>query len=249
MNSDINSDVVVIIPARIASTRLERKVLQMIGSKTMIEHVLSRMKRIEVAAVFVATDSEEIYSLVSECGFSAIMTDKNCLTGTDRIYEAFKKIPNNNRIKYIVNVQGDMPFVDESVIFEIIEGLKNNKFDIMTSVVKVGKDIAGFQSNVKVVTDKNNKALYFSRSLVPSGASEFLYHVGIYGFGVQALEKFVSLEQTKNEKAENLEQLRALDNGMTIGVCHSREIPISVDTKEDLERAREFLAVNPQYLT
>ena len=245
----MNSDVVVIIPARIASTRLERKVLQVIGDKTMIEHVLSRMKRLQVAGVFVATDSEEIYSLVTESGFSAVMTDKNCLTGTDRVYEAFKKIPNHDKVKYIVNVQGDMPFVDESVIFEIIKGLKNNKFDIMTSVVKVGKDIADFESNVKVVVDKNNKALYFSRSLVPSGASEFLYHVGIYGFGVRALEKFVSLEQTENEKAENLEQLRALDNGMTIGVCHSKEIPISVDTREDLERARGFLVNNPHYLT
>jgi len=245
----MNSDVVVIIPARIASTRLERKVLQVIGDKTMIEHVLSRMKRVQVAGVFVATDSEEIYSLVTESGFSAVMTDKNCLTGTDRVYEAFKKIPNHDKVKYIVNVQGDMPFVDESVIFEIIKGLKNNKFDIMTSVVKVGKDIADFESNVKVVVDKNNKALYFSRSLVPSGAFEFLYHVGIYGFGVQALEKFVSLEQTENEKAENLEQLRALDNGMTIGVCYSKEIPISVDTREDLERARGFLVNNPHYLT
>lgn len=244
----MNSDVVVIIPARIASTRLERKVLQVIGDKTMIEHVLSRMKRVQVAGVFVATDSEEIYSLVTETGFSAVMTDKNCLTGTDRVYEAFKKIPNHDKVKYIVNVQGDMPFVDESVIFEIIKGLKNNKFDIMTSVVKIGKDIADFESNVKVVVDKNNKALYFSRSLVPSGAFEFLYHVGIYGFGVQALERFVLLEQTENEKAENLEQLRALDNGMTIGVCHSKEIPISVDTWEDLERAREFLVKNPHYL-
>ena len=243
------SDVVVIIPARIASTRLERKILQMIGNKTMIEHVISRIKKTKVAGVFVATDSEEIFALVSKRGFSAVMTNKNCLTGTDRVYEAFKKLPNHDKIKYIVNVQGDMPFIDESVISEIIKGLKSNRFDIMTSVVKVGKDIANFPSNVKVVIDKNNKALYFSRSLVPSGASEFLYHVGIYGFEVQALEKFVSLEQSENEKAENLEQLRALDNGMTIGVCHSREIPISVDTKEDLEKAREFAAKNPQYLT
>lgn len=244
----LNSDVIVIIPARIASTRLERKLLQIIGNKTMIEHVLTRMQQVKVATVFVATDSEEIFSLVNNNGFSAIMTDKNCLTGTDRVYEAFKKIPNRDKIKYIVNVQGDMPFIDESVILEIIKGLKKNKFDIMTSVVKVDNEIADLKSNVKVVVDKNNKALYFSRSLIPSGASGFLYHVGIYGFGVKALEKFVSLEQTDNEKAENLEQLRALDNGMTIGICHSKEIPISVDTKEDLERARDFLAQNPHYL-
>eukprot|EP00899_Mesostigma_viride_P016944 jgi/Mesvir1/25250/Mv20317-RA.1 len=243
------SDAVVIIPARIASTRLENKPLQMIGNKTMIEHVVSRVSRIEVAGVFVATDSEEIFSLVTSKGFSAIMTDKNCLTGTDRVYEAFKKFPNSTAIKYVINVQGDMPFIDEAIIPKIIEGLKTGRFDIMTSVVKVGKDIAGSSSNVKVVIDKNNKALYFSRSLVPSGASEFLYHVGIYGFKAPLLEKFVLLEQSENEKSENLEQLRALDNGMTIGVCYSNEIPISVDTKEDLAKARDFIAKNPGYLT
>ena len=243
------SDVVVIIPARIASTRLERKPLQMIGSKTMIEHVVSRVNKIKGIIVIVATDSEEIFSHIKERGFSAVMTSKNCLTGTDRIYEAFKNLPNRDKIKYIINVQGDMPFIDVSVISGIIKGLKNNSFDIMTSVVKVGKDIAAFASNVKVVIDKNNKALYFSRSLVPNGASEFLYHVGIYGFGVEILKKFVLLKQSENEKAESLEQLRALDNGMTIGVCYSKEIPISVDTKEDLEKAREFIVQNPKYLT
>jgi 3-deoxy-manno-octulosonate cytidylyltransferase (CMP-KDO synthetase) len=243
------SDAVVIIPARIASTRLENKPLQMIGNKTMIEHVVSRVSRIEVGGVFVATDSEEIFSLVTSKGFSAIMTDKNCLTGTDRVYEAFKKFPNSTVIKYVINVQGDMPFIDEAIIPKIIEGLKTGRFDIMTSVVKVGKDIAGTSSNVKVVIDKNNKALYFSRSLVPSGASEFLYHVGIYGFKAPLLEKFVLLEQSENEKSENLEQLRALDNGMTIGVCYSNEIPISVDTKEDLAKARDFVVKNPGYLT
>jgi len=243
------SDVVVIIPARIASTRLENKPLQMIGNKTMIEHVVSRVSRIAVAGVFVATDSEEIFSLVTSKGFSAIMTDKNCLTGTDRVYEAFKKLSNHKDVKYVINVQGDMPFIDEAIIPKIIEGLKTGRFDIMTSVVKVGKDIASFPSNVKVVIDRNNKALYFSRSLVPSGASQFLYHVGIYGFKASLLEKFVLLEQSENEKSENLEQLRALDNGMTIGVCYSNEIPISVDTKDDLAKARDFIVKNPRYLT
>ena len=243
------SDAVVIIPARIASTRLENKPLQMIGDKTMIEHVVSRISRIAVAGVFVATDSEEIFTLVTSKGFAAIMTDKNCLTGTDRVYEAFRKLPNCNAIKYVINVQGDMPFIDEAIIPKTIEGLKTGRFDIMTSVVKVDKDIASFPSNVKVVIDKNKKALYFSRSLVPSGASEFLYHVGIYGFKTSILEKFVSLEQSENEKSENLEQLRALDNGMTIGVCYSNEIPISVDTKDDLAKARDFIVKNPQYLT
>lgn len=244
----MNSDAVVIIPARISSRRLERKMLQMIGSKTMIEHVLFRINRIKVCRVFVATDSEEIFLLVNKVGGVAIMTEKNCLTGTDRVHEALKKIPNYKRIKYIVSVQADMPFIDESIVLQIIRGLKNNKADMMTAVVTVSKKIADSESNVKVVIDKNNNALYFSRSLIPNGSSNFLYHLGIYGFRLDALERFVSLEQSRNEKTESLEQLRALDNGISIGVCHSKEIPISVDTEKDLELARQFLLKNSQYL-
>lgn len=238
------SDVVVIIPARIGSTRLPKKPLVMIGDCTMIEHVITRVKETNIAGIFVATDSEEIYSLVTKRGCSAIMTSTDCPRGSDRVFEAFKSLPNCDKIKYIVNVQGDMPFIDGSVILDIIKGLKDGQFDIMTSVVKVGMDVAASESNVKVVVDNNNKALYFSRSVIPHGAEEFLYHVGIYGFKTPILEKFVSLEQSRGEKIEQLEQLRALDNGMSIGVCYSNEVPISVDTQEDLAKAREYFANN-----
>lgn len=236
----MHKDVVVIVPARISSTRLPAKPLQTIGDQTMIEHVLTRIKKIGIWNLFVATDSEEISSLVAKKGFMSIMTSKDCPTGTDRVYEAFKKLPDHSTINYIINVQGDMPFIDGEVISDIIEELKKNDFDIMTSVVKVKEEVAASPSNVKAVVGKNNKVLYFSRALVPNGSKEFFYHVGIYGFKVKALEKFVSLEQTLNEKLEQLEQLRALDNDMTIGVCYSNEIPISVDTEEDLKKAREF---------
>lgn len=237
----MHNDVVVIVPARLGSTRLHNKPLQIIGNQTMIEHVLARIQKIGISNLYVATDSEEISSLVMKRGFEAIMTDNDCPTGTDRVYEAFKKLPDHDKINYIINVQGDMPFIDGAVILEIIAGLKKNDFDIMTSVVKVNEDVAASPSNVKVVISKNDKALYFSRAPVPTGSEEFFYHVGIYGFKAKALEKFVSLEQTLNEKFEKLEQLRALDNDMTIGVCYSNEIPISVDTEEDLIKAREFI--------
>ena len=168
------------------------------------------------------------------------MTDKDCPTGSDRVFQAFQTIPDNDRIKYIINIQGDMPFVDLDSVDKIINMLKTEEFDIVTAGVKVGIDIARHESNVKIVIDKNNKALYFSRSMIPHNALEFIYHVGIYGFKSHALEKFIKLEQSEYERIENLEQLRALENGMSIGVCLSDQIPISVDTPEDLEKANLY---------
>lgn len=237
-----HSDVAFIIPSRIGSTRLPNKALAAIGGKSMIEHVIARINAGSVNNLYVATDSEKIVEKVKTTGGIAIMTSEDCLTGSDRVYEAFKKIPNNDKIKYIINVQGDMPFVDYRVLKQIIDKLKNSDFDIVTPVVMVGSDIASKSSNVKVVVDINDKALYFSRSVIPHGAEEFLYHVGIYGYKAEALEKFVRLKETQYESVEKLEQLRALENGMRIGIVLSNEIPISVDTYEDLERAREYYA-------
>jgi 3-deoxy-manno-octulosonate cytidylyltransferase (CMP-KDO synthetase) len=239
-SKDRYSDVAVIIPARIGSTRLPRKALAKIGEKTLIEHVVQRIKSGFSGDLYVATDSEEIASLVQKSDAIAIMTDKDCPTGSDRVFQAFQTIPHHDRIKYIINIQGDMPFIDLLVVKQIISMLKVGDYDIVTSGVKVGSDIAQEESNVKVIVDKNGRALYFSRSMIPHGAKEFIYHVGIYGFKSQALEKFIKLEQSEYELCEKLEQLRALENGMKIGVCISAEIPISVDTKEDLEKANLY---------
>lgn len=238
----VHSDVAFIIPSRIGSTRLPNKALADIGGKSMIEHVIARINAGSVNNLYVATDSEKIAEKIKIAGGIAIMTSKDCPTGSDRVYEAFKKIPHNDKIKYIINVQGDMPFVDYRVLKQIIDKLKNSDFDIVTPVVMVGSDIASKSSNVKVVADINDKALYFSRSVIPHGAKEFLYHVGIYGYRTEALEKFVKLKETQYESVEKLEQLRALENGMSIGIVLSNEIPISVDTYEDLEKAREYYA-------
>lgn len=237
------SDVAIIIPARLGSARLPNKPLAMIGNKTMIEHVVSRIAKIS-NNMFIATDSEEIAVVAQKSGILAIMTDKDCPTGTDRVYEAFKKLPNSASFNYIVNIQGDMPFIEGSVVTNIIDKIKTDDFDIITAVTKVDKQIAALPSNVKVVIGNSDNALYFSRNPIPYGAENFWYHVGIYGFTISALEKFISLKQSENEKIENLEQLRALDNGMKIGVCYSAEIPISVDTEEDLKKAREYWALS-----
>ena len=239
-NKDRYSDVVIIVPSRIGSTRLPRKALAKIGDKTLIEHVVQRIKSGFDGNLYVATDSDEIASLVKHSGAIAIMTAEACPTGSDRVFQAFQTIPHHDKIKYVINVQGDMPFVDLLVIGQIITMLKTEEYDIVTSGVRVGRDIAQSESNVKVIVDKQGKALYFSRSMIPHGGEEFLYHVGIYGFKSQALEKFIKLEQSNYEICEKLEQLRALENGMKIGVCISDEIPLSVDTKEDLEKANLY---------
>jgi 3-deoxy-manno-octulosonate cytidylyltransferase (CMP-KDO synthetase) len=240
----MHSDVAIIIPSRIGSTRLPKKALARIGEKSLIEHVISRLALVAVDNLYVATDSEEIAKLVESAGATAIMTDEDCPSGSDRVFQAFQKIPDRDKINYIINVQGDMPFIDASVVDRIIDGLKKGDGEIVTPVVKVGRDVADNSSNVKVVACNQGRAMYFSRSLVPHGATEFLYHVGIYGFKRDALEKFVNLPQSKYEQIEKLEQLRALEQGIKIGICFSNDIPISVDTPEDLDKARKYYAMH-----
>lgn len=234
------SDVAVIVPARIGSTRLPKKLLEKIGGKTVIEHVINNITKIGLN-FFVATDSQEIAELAEKNGVKAIITREDCPTGSDRVFEAFQKIENNDKIKFIINIQGDMPFIDGEIVKNMIKTHKENSmFDIITPVVKVGEDVAVSSSNVKVVVSNTGKALYFSRSMIPFGSKEFLYHVGIYGFKPEALTKFVALPKGEYETCESLEQLRALENNMNIGVFTCNEIPISIDTIEDLEKARLF---------
>lgn len=244
MSNDKDSDVALIIPARIGSTRLKNKLLLEIGNVSLIEHVIRRAIDTAIPNIFVATDSAIIADIATNLGICAIMTSATCASGTDRIYEAFQTISKDNTgIKYIVNLQGDMPFVNPKTILTVIDNLKNSNFDITTPVVKIEEDVAMHHSNVKVVINQNNQALYFSRNMIPYGAKQFLYHVGIYGFTAKALKKFTSMPQTDYEIAEQLEQLRALENGMTIGVCHIHDIPISIDTEEDLIKARKYFAI------
>ncbi len=236
----MNNDIAIIIPSRIGSTRLPGKPLAKIGDKSLIEHVISCLKPKFKNNLYIATDSKRIAEVVELSGANAIMTDENCATGSDRIYQAYTKIPGNDKIKYIINVQGDMPFVNPATVEDVINRLKQGDCDIATPVVKIDKKEAISESNVKVVADKQNRAMYFSRSLIPHGSQEFLYHVGIYGFTTQALTKFVNLQEATYESCEKLEQLRALENGIKIGISIADDIPISVDTPEDLKKAIEY---------
>lgn len=235
-----HSDVAIIIPSRLGSTRLAEKPLKLIGSLSIIERVFTNVKQTNLEHIYVTTDSEKIADKITKLGGKVIFTDSNIPCGTNRVYEAFTKIPDNTNINYIVNVQGDMPFIEPSSIIKAIEELKKSDYDIMTPVVKVGIDVVKDHSNVNAVVDLKGRALYFSRSIIPNGAKDFLYHVGMYVFRKNALKRFVELEPTSLEKIERLEQLRALENGMSIGTCLVDNVPISVDTEEDLIKAIKF---------
>lgn len=239
----MNEGVVIIIPSRLGSQRLHQKPLQKIAGLTIIEHMIRQVRQVNLEHVYIATDSELIAELAAQNSMKYIMTSPDCNSGTDRVYQAFNSLP-TEQFNYIVNIQGDMPFIEPEVISKLIEVLKSSKYDIITPVTKADIAVAESESNVKVVVGQNDKALYFSRSLVPYGAKEFWYHVGIYGFKKQALERFVNLPQSNLEACEKLEQLRALENNIEIGVCYVDNIPISIDTPDDLKKALEFYNKN-----
>jgi 3-deoxy-manno-octulosonate cytidylyltransferase (CMP-KDO synthetase) len=234
----------IVIPSRIGSTRLARKPLEKIGTITMIEHVISRVKESNIPNICVATDNDDIFNLAISSGVMAVMTNENCPTGTDRVYDALANIEDSEKYDYVVNVQGDMPFVDPKSIIDLLEVLWKTDSDIVTPVVKVSREKVEDDASVCVVATKDNKALYFTRGVVPYYATEFLYHVGIYGFKRDSLTKFVNLPTSFLEQNEKLEQLRALENGMSIELSPASGIPISIDTKKDLEIALEYYNKN-----
>lgn len=244
-----HSDVAIIIPSRLGSTRLKEKPLQLIGSLSIIERVFNNAKQTKLEHIYVTTDSEKIAEKILKSGGKVIFTKSEISCGTNRVYEAYTQIPDRKNINYIINLQGDMPFIEPNSILKVIAELKKNNYDIITPVVKVGLDVVKAHSNVTATVDLNGKALYFSRSLIPNGASEFLYHVGMYGFLKNSLKKFVELPETSMERSERLEQLRALENGMSIGTCLVNNIPISVDTEEDLKKAIKFYETTNEELS
>ena len=243
--------IVGIIPARFASTRLMGKPLASIGGKPMIQHTYENsLKSNLLNKVVVAVDDEKVAQVIKDFGGTAIMTPKEVTTGSDRIAIAAKYI---EEAKIIVNIQGDEPFIDGKMIDQAIEPLL---FDTSVEVSTLAKRIESVDelkspSVVKVVFDYQNYALYFSRSPIPFVRDartsleritkmDIYKHIGLYVFRKEALLKFTSFEQTDLEKAEKLEQLRMLENGMKIKVVETEYETLSVDTPEDLERARNY---------
>ncbi len=238
---------IIIIPARMASTRLPNKPLADINGTPMIIHVLNNAKKANIGRVVVATDSLEIMKIVQNNGGEAIMTPNNLISGTLRVGNALEQIP--EKYDFIINLQGDMPNIQSDVLHLINDNIKSSDADIVTAVYELDKNNKDIQKNnvVKAVLSKNqyanfHKTLYFSRSVVPFNADVYYSHIGIYGFKYDSLQKFLNSSTSLLENYESLEQLRALENNMSIYSCISKYLPISVDVPEDLENARKIMS-------
>lgn len=239
----MQSKVAIIIPMRIASTRLPGKQHALIGGRPLIHHVLDIVLKSKIRPVYVACDSQLHFDLIKQYGgVDPIMTDPALASGSDRIHAASQVLKRRGEeFDIIVNVQGDMLFFDPKIIDDTVEMMqKNQQFDMGTCAAKsTDPEWINPPSHVKVVRTKSQKALYFSRNVIPLDSKEALIHIGIYAFRSNALDKYVSFPQSALELQERLEQLRALENDMNIGVCLVNSIPLSVDMPEDLELARQ----------
>jgi 3-deoxy-manno-octulosonate cytidylyltransferase (CMP-KDO synthetase) len=245
-NTHPMADVLILIPARMASTRLPGKPLAEIAGEPMIVHVLRRAQAAKIGLVVVATDSPEIAAAVDKSGGRAVMTRADHASGSDRIFEALGKADPRGEVKIIVNVQGDLPTLEPAHIVAALGPLADPAVDISTLAAEITKAAERTNPNVvKVagtpVAPSRLRALYFSRATVPAGEGPLYHHIGLYAFRRAALERFVTLPASPLEQREKLEQLRALEAGMRIDVAIVDTVPLGVDTPEDLETARAML--------
>ncbi|WP_298461953.1 3-deoxy-manno-octulosonate cytidylyltransferase [uncultured Mitsuokella sp.] len=235
--------VLCVIPARYASTRLPGKPLKDIAGKPMICRVYDRASEAEkIAAAIVATDDERIYEAVRQHGGQAVMTRKDHPTGTDRLAEVAEKYPD---VDLIINVQGDEPLIEPSLIDELAAAFEEDAALQMATVCTEIQDKEEQENpnNVKVVMDKNGYALYFSRSLMPyprHAGTPVYKHIGIYAYKRDFLLRYAKMEETPLEHAESLEQLRALENGYRIKVIKTPYRFVGVDTEENLAKVNEI---------
>ena len=237
----------VLIPARLASTRLPNKPLADISGRPMIVHVAERARDSGVGRVVVAVDHRDIYDAVTAAGFEAVMTRVDHQSGSDRIYEALTACDPDRKADFIINVQGDLPTIDPEVIRASLRPLDNPTTDIATLTVEITDEQEKTNPNVvKIVgsplSPKRLHALYFTRATAPYGNGPLYHHIGLYAYRRAALEKFVALKPSTLEKRESLEQLRALEAGMRIDAEIVDTHPLGVDTPADLEKARAILA-------
>lgn len=237
---------VILIPARLASTRLPHKMLKKINGIPLISQVVKRALEANIAPVYVACDSPEIQEAVTKVGAQGILTDPSLPSGSDRIFKALQTLDPQRKFDTILNVQGDLPNISPDLIKASLEPLQEEKFDVATLGVEIHSQEDFNNPNiVKIALAKHqggrHEALYFSRAAIPTGDGPHYHHIGLYAYRRQALERFVSLPPSPLEMQEKLEQLRLLENGMRIGVALVNEIPLSIDTKEDLEKAQHVM--------
>jgi 3-deoxy-manno-octulosonate cytidylyltransferase (CMP-KDO synthetase) len=238
---------IILIPSRLAATRLPNKPLLKVNGISIINLVYQKAKSSKIGDVFVATGDEEIFEEVTKKGGKCILTEKDHQTGTDRIFEAYQKL-NIKDIDYIINLQGDEPMIDIEDIKNLNSNTIKNKSEIATLACKIkDKNILNKSNIVKVITDEKiskenmSRANTFLRKVSFNYNANIYHHVGIYIYKVSTLEKFVNLKQSKNETEQRLEQLRAIDNEIEINVILANSSPIGVDTKEDFLELKKIM--------
>ena len=247
MNPAEFEQVLVLIPARMASTRLPGKPLADIAGAPMIVQVARRAAEAEVGRVVVAVDHQDIYDAVVAAGFEAVMTREDHQSGSDRIREAMLKVDPEGKARTIINVQGDLPTIDRATVRAALRPLENASTDIATLTTEIlDEEEKTKPSVVKIVgsplSETRLRALYFTRATAPYGEGPLYHHIGLYAYRRAALEAFVSLPPSTLERRESLEQLRALEAGMRIDAEIVDTVPLGVDTPADLEKARRILA-------
>jgi 3-deoxy-manno-octulosonate cytidylyltransferase (CMP-KDO synthetase) len=234
---------IAIIPARLASTRLPRKVLREIAGQPMIARVYEAAKKSPLLRdVIIATDSEEVMQFAQARGWKAQMTSSEHRSGTDRVYEVAQRVAAD----VYVNIQGDEPLARPEHLDALLKPMQDAKVLVSTIKTPCPPQDVDNPNAVKVVTDLNGRALYFSRSTIPfdrdkSGGIGYFKHLGLYAYRRAALDRFCNLPESKLESAERLEQLRFLDNGIDIYVEETPFNTVGVDTEEDLRRVEEMV--------
>jgi len=238
---------VILIPARLASTRLPGKPLADIAGAPMIIQVARRAAESGLGRVVVATDTAAVAEVVQKHGFEVAMTRADHQSGSDRIFEALEALDPGGKVSTVINVQGDLPTIEPAIIGAALRPFEDPAVDIATLGVEIEDAEEKTNPNVvKIVgtplSATRLKALYFTRATAPWGEGPLYHHIGLYAYRRAALERFVKLGPSPLEKRERLEQLRALEDGMRIDAEIVRSVPLGVDTPQDLERARRILS-------
>lgn len=238
---------IVLIPARMASTRLPGKPLAEIAGRPMIVAVLERAREARFPRIAVAAAEPEICEAVIAAGGEAVLTRADHPSGSDRIFEALQALDPDGRHDAVINLQGDLPTLEPEAIRAVAAALETSGADIATLAAPCAEEDRDNPNVVKAVVSLTEgavtgRALYFTRATAPYGAGPLYHHIGIYAYRRAALERFVALPPSPLETREKLEQLRALEAGMTIAVAIVGGVPLGVDTPHDLEKARALLA-------
>jgi len=241
------SELLILIPARMASTRLPGKPLADIAGQPMIVHVLRRAQEAALGPVAVATDSREIAEAVEKAGGQAVMTRADHVSGSDRIFEALTTLDPQGRAQIVINVQGDLPTLSPQDLRAVLQPLADPAVDIATLAAEIKQPAEKTNPNVvkmvgSPISPGRLRALYFTRATAPAGEGPLYHHIGLYAYRRAALQRFVELPPSALELREKLEQLRALEAGMRIDVAIIDSVPLGVDTPEELAQARAKLS-------